>query len=165
MSSFKLYLVRLLLFFIPETRGFGLKRMLYRWAGIKVGKQVRICSSAFIAGAGKLVIGDKTWIGHHAMIISTSLIEIGKNVDIAPRVLISTGSHEIDLQGERMAGKGTSEPIQIGNGAWLGASSTILLGSQIEEKAIIAAGAVVKGKVEALTLVGGVPAKFIKKLN
>ncbi|MGM0945460.1 MAG: acyltransferase [Bacteroidota bacterium] len=165
MSSFKLYLIRLLLLFIPETRGFGLKRTLYRWAGVKVGKQVRICSSAFIAGAGELRIGKNTWIGHQAMIISTSLVEIGMNVDIAPKVLISTGSHEIDLQGERIAGKGTSEPIYIGDGSWLGAGSIILPGSQIGEKAIVAAGAVVKRKVDTLTLVGGVPSKIIKKLN
>jgi acetyltransferase-like isoleucine patch superfamily enzyme len=165
MSPVKLYLVRLLVFFIPETRGFGLKRYLYRWAGIEVGKQVKICSSAFIIGAGKLIIGDFTWLGHQVVIISTSKIEIGRHVDIAPKVCITTGSHEIDIEGERIAGRGTSNSVVIGMGSWLGASCTILPGSSIGEKSIVAAGALVNGNVADYTIVGGVPAKIIKQLK
>ena len=58
----------------------------------------------------------------------------------------------------------TCKPIVIKDGAWLCARSTVLAGSEIGLKSIIAAGAVVKGTVEDLELVGGVPAKHIKFL-
>jgi acetyltransferase-like isoleucine patch superfamily enzyme len=132
---------------------------------MKIGKNVRICSSVFMMGSGQLAIEDNTWIGHKAMIISTSSVKIGANVDIAPRVYIGTGSHEIDISGPRIAGKGTSQDIEIGDGVWIGAGAILLPGTKIAEKSIVAAGAVVKGNVPPYTLVGGIPAKVIKKLK
>ena len=55
-------------------------------------------------------------------------------------------------------------PIRIENKVWLGANVTILPGVTIGEGAIVAAGAVVTKDVAARTIVGGVPAKVIKKI-
>ncbi|NNF77786.1 MAG: sugar O-acetyltransferase, partial [Rhizobiales bacterium] len=52
-------------------------------------------------------------------------------------------------------GEGYSSPITIGNGAWLGAACTILGGTTVGEKAVIAAGAVTKGDVSAKTVYKG----------
>lgn len=165
MSSGRLYLIRFLIFFLPETRAFGLKRWLYKWAGISVGNNVRFCSSAFITGTGNIKIGDNTWVGHHVVIISTSEVNIGKDVDIAPNVFIGTGSHQIDVEGNHIAGKGTSLPIRVGDGSWLGVGSILLPGTVLGEKSIVAAGAVVKGNFESYSMIGGIPAKLIKKIN
>ncbi len=51
----------------------------------------------------------------------------------------------------------------IGNDVWIGARVTILSGVSIGDGAIIAAGAVVTKDVEPYTIVGGVPAKPIRK--
>lgn len=56
-----------------------------------------------------------------------------------------------------------NKPVVIGNDVWIGAGVIILPGVHIGDGAIIAAGAVVNKDVEAYTIVGGVPAKFIKK--
>ena len=56
-------------------------------------------------------------------------------------------------------------PISIGNKAWIGFGVTILKGVTIGEGSDIAAGSVVTKDVPSYTLVGGNPAKFIKKLN
>ena len=53
--------------------------------------------------------------------------------------------------------------ITIGDGVWLGARAIILPGVTIGEGAVVAAGAVVTKDVEPWAVVGGNPAKFIKK--
>lgn len=56
-----------------------------------------------------------------------------------------------------------TKPIKIGNHVWIGINATILKGVTIGDGAIIAAGAVVNKDVEENSLVGGVPAKILKK--
>lgn len=56
-------------------------------------------------------------------------------------------------------------PITIGNNVWIGANVTILPGVTVGEDAVIAAGAVVTSDVAAGTVVGGVPAKFLKSID
>ncbi|MDE7192107.1 MAG: sugar O-acetyltransferase, partial [Clostridia bacterium] len=56
-------------------------------------------------------------------------------------------------------------PVKIGNNVWIGAHATILSGVTIGDNAIIAAGAVVTKDVPQNTVVAGVPAKIIKKIE
>ena len=56
-------------------------------------------------------------------------------------------------------------PIHIGNRVWIGAGAIITRGVTIGDGAVIAARAVVTKDVEENTIVGGVPAKFIKKIE
>ena len=56
-------------------------------------------------------------------------------------------------------------PTIIGSNAWIGVNSTIMPGVTVGEGAIVAAGAVVTHDVEPWTLVAGVPARFVKKLE
>lgn len=165
MRSARLFLVRVLTCFIPETRGFGLKRSLYRWAGVKVGKGVRINSSAKISGIGQLSIGDNTWIGPEVMIVCSSEITIGANCDIAPRVFIGDGTHLITKEQDRIAGIDISKPIHIGNGCWLCVNCTILSGVSIGEKCVVAAGAVANDDYGSMKLLAGVPAKVVKNIQ
>lgn len=58
----------------------------------------------------------------------------------------------------------TCSPVSIGNKVWVGANVTILPGISLGDGAIIAAGAVVTKDVAPGTIVGGVPAKFIKEV-
>lgn len=168
MNSFKLYIYRLLTQFLPETRFFGLKCALLRWCGARVGQNVRINSTAIFSGNGKLTIGDDVWIGAGCFISAVGLasITIGSHIDFGPQVMVLTGSHKIDLTGEHIGGEGTAESVAIGDGCWLGARSTILPGVSLNEKTLIAAGAVVvKSTEQSMTLVAGVPAKQIKKYS
>lgn len=157
-----LYLSHIIFSILSETRCFKLKAGLLRLAGAEIGRNVRICSSVRVYGNGHLSIGDNTWVGHRSFIMCSADVTIGHDVNIAPCCYIGTGTHEIDLCGESIAGKGKSIPIIIGNGAWICASSAILAGSKIGTKAIIAAGAVVKGFVPDKMMIGGILAKIIK---
>ena len=158
-----LFLVNLAFRLMPETRLFEVKAMLLRLAGAKIGKNARICSSATFLGPGQLEIGDGTWIGPGTLIYSGSHVRIGNAVDIAPRVYIGTGSHEIDVNGQRAAGPGVDRNVLIESGAWLGVASIVLPGVTIGSSAVVAAGAVVARNVPSRVLVGGVPARVIRR--
>ena len=142
--------------------------MLLRWAGAAIGKNVRINSSAVFGGNGELVVGDDVWIGARDIICPTApaRIVIGSHVDLGPEVMMLTGSHEIDLVGEHIGGKGTASSVVIGDGCWLGARALILSGVTLAEKTLVAAGAVVTKSVDVpCSLVAGVPAEIKKRLG
>lgn len=89
-------------------------------------------------------------------------IEIGNEVLIGQQVVIATINH--DFNSEERSNM-SLEPVKIGNRVWIGAHATILPGVTIGSGAIIAAGAVVTKDVPENTVVGGVPAKIIKKIE
>ena len=79
-------------------------------------------------------------------------------------VSIITSSHEIGPT-ERRAYGSVAEPVVIEPGAWIGARATLLPGVTIGKGAIVGAGAVVTRSVEADTLVAGVPARMLRRLD
>jgi len=136
-----------------------------RLAGAKIGHDVKISSSLKVYGAGELIIGEGTWIGYQVTIVTSSRVEIGSNVDIAPRVYIGTGSHVIDVNANRVAATGISMDVNIGNGCWLCTCALILPGITISEKCVVAAGSVVTYSFsENGILIAGVPAEKKKRL-
>jgi acetyltransferase-like isoleucine patch superfamily enzyme len=166
MYSSRLYFVHLLFALIPLTRFYSLKRKLLRWAGAKIGSNVRVVSSARFHLTGSLVIGDNTYIGEEVLFVGGDAeIKIGSNVSIGPRVTIVTGTHELFTVNGQAAGKGFSAPIIIENGVWIGASATIIAGSKLRESCMVAAGALVNREVSAYQVVGGIPARVIKTAN
>lgn len=114
---------------------------------------------------GYLEIGDNTWIGNQVLIVSSSAIKIGANIDIAPRVFIGTGTHTIDVNSDHVAATDISKDIIIGDGCWLCANATILPGVTIGNKCVVAAGAVVTRSFNDKKLIGGIPATVIKELE
>lgn len=151
---------------LPATRCYNVKNMIWRMAGVEIGKGVRLVSSVKIHTSGPVHIDDYAFIGHEGILVGGDApIKIGAHVGIAPRVCIVTGSHKIDLETPSIAGEGYSAPISIGEGCWIGASVTILGGTEIGEKCVLAAGAVVTESIPEYSVVGGVPAKIIKTLE
>lgn len=164
MRAAVLHFVRLVMPLLPETRAFGLKAALLRISGAKLGRDVRVCSSVRILGAGELAVGEATWIGHDVMICASAKVSIGANVDIGPRVYVGTGTHAIDPVGPRSAGVGHDKPVCVGDGVWIGAGCIVLPGVTIGEKAVLAAGSVVAYDVPAMVIAAGVPARVLRRL-
>ena len=81
---------------------------------------------------------------------------------IGHNVVLATINHDLLPQNNR---KNHYAPIKIGNHVWIGSNSTVLSGVTIGEWAVVAAGAVVTKDVPPYTMVGGVPAKIIKKVE
>lgn len=128
---------------------------------------------------GLLEIGKHTYgkIVVDAYEGSESKITIGKYCSISRDVrFINGGIHPIDwvslypfrirwkMEGALADGMPASKgPIQVMNDVWIGTGSTILSGVTIGNGAIIMAGSIVTKDVPAFTIVGGIPAKPVKK--
>jgi acetyltransferase-like isoleucine patch superfamily enzyme len=125
----------------------------------------RIPFSTYIWSPHKdIIIGNKVQFGTNCSI--TCDIIFGNYILIAPGVsFIGKDDHKFDIIGEVIWNnpRGDSVKTIIGDDVWIGQNSIILGGVNIGEGSIIAAGSVVTKDVESYTIVGGNPAKFLKK--
>lgn len=109
---------------------------------IKIGKEVFINACCHFQDHGGITIGDGCQIGHN--------------------VVFATLDHGLSPEDRKTT---YPAPIVLGRNAWIGSNSTILQGVTIGDNAVVAAGAVVTKDVETGTVVGGVPAKTIRKIG
>ena len=138
----------------------GFRRTILRLFGATVGQGVRINGSARTWLPQNLTIGDDSWVGGEANLYDVAPIRIGSNAVVSEEAFLCTAGHDITSERFEL----TTAPIEIGDMAWIGARAIVLPGRRIGEGAVVAAGAVVTDDVEAQTLVGGVPAKVIKRV-
>ena len=116
----------------------------------------------FYTNFGRFIkIGKNVFINHACSFLDMGGITIENNVLIGPKVNFITENHPLDPVNRRAL---VSKPIVIKRNAWIGAAVTILPGVTIGENSVVAAGAVVTADVPANSIVGGVPAKFIKNI-
>ncbi|MBU79552.1 MAG: acetyltransferase [Flavobacteriales bacterium] len=151
---------------------------------IKLGKESTFFCKFILEKPNAVIqIGDNVYIGASNIYCSTNIV-IGNNVLISWGVKIyDHNSHSLTPEDRiydiRLAGKNirkghsltlnknwnnvAKEPIYIMDNVWIGMDATILKGVTIGENSIIAAGSVVTKDVEPNTIVGGNPARIIKK--
>lgn len=122
-------------------------------AGVSIGKNTIIGNDAFLDGR---MMHFLEWRKKHGFPIT-----IGNNVSIAGEVRIYTMEHDIDSPDFAEVGA----PVVIEDYAVIGTRVTILPGVTIGKGAVVASGAVVTKDVAPYTVVGGVPAMFIKNRN
>lgn len=139
----------------------GLRWRALRAAGLSVGRST-INAGGFYGGRG-IVIGEGCFINHRVFLDNAAPVTIAQNVSIGPGVTVITGSHSVS-DGERRAGQPRASAVDIREGAWIGASVTILPGVTIGSGALVAAGSLVSRDVPANTLVTGVPARAVRDL-
>lgn len=150
--------------FFSTTRYFKLKRCLLNFSGIKVGKDTKVVGPLFIGTVATLTIGEGCWIGSGLNIYGNGNVVIGDRCDIAPDVSFVTGSHEIGGV-ERRAGKGVSYEIEIENGCWIGARTTIMGNTIISYSTIIGSASLVNKSIPPNVIALGIPAKTIKDIS
>lgn len=129
------------------------------------GKNIRIHSRASIRNAQNISMGSNVRITMDCCIWAekNSRIVFGNDVLVGPGVKIFSGNHGIDLNGIPITYQQRTEAdINIGHDVWIGANSVITSGVSIGNGAVVAAGSVVTKDVSSNTIVGGVPARFIK---
>jgi len=138
------------------------KRKMLNSIGHSIGKGTKVVGP--IECYSKLEIGQDCWIGKNLKVNGNGTVKIGNRCDIAPEVTFQTGGHEIGSR-ERRAGNGLICNQVVGNGVWIGGRSTIIGDVTISDGSVVAGCACVVKDVEENTLVGGVPAKPIRKLG
>lgn len=158
----KKYLLFLVNRIYAGTRHFEKKRKLLRAIGFSIGEGTKVVGPLFCTG--QLIIGENCWIGKNFSVYGNGTVQIEDCCDIAPDVRMYTGSHEIGSP-QRRAGLGFNADIRIGSGCWIGAGSSILGGICVASGSVVATCACVCQNVEENLLVGGVPAKPIRKLS
>lgn len=120
---------------------------------------VSLHPSAKIDYPWNLKMRNKSSLGEKCWVYAMAPICIGEFSCIGKDVYLLTGSHDI----ERPSFDLVTRPIIIGNGCWVATSSTVLPGITIGDYSVVAAGSVVCKSIDECSVVGGNPAKFIKK--
>lgn len=124
-------------------------------------QDVTVFTPLYINYGKHISIGKNVFINFDCTFLALGGITIEDDVLIGPKVSLVTENHPLDPEQRKgLIGK----PIHIKKNAWIGANATILPGVTIGENAVVAAGAVVSKDVPDNTIVGGIPAKFIKNV-
>jgi acetyltransferase-like isoleucine patch superfamily enzyme len=120
--------------------------------------------------------------------ICASRISIGKNVKIHPGTMLFAEGGSIVIEDDVAMGSGVhcyvsnhnfnrrdipiklqghspAKPVHICRGAWIGANAIILAGIKVGINSVVGAGAVVTKDVDDYTVVGGVPARVIRRIG
>ena len=112
---------------------------------LSLGNNISIHAGSYIDAYGEIIIQDNVSIANQSSLISFEHSWNNKKKPIKYNEVVTSA-------------------ITIKNDVWIGNGSRILSGVTINSRSIIAAGAVVNKDVESNTIVGGVPAKLIKKI-
>ena len=116
----------------------------YKNSKIKLGNRIATNNNVFMCAANYIEVGDEVFIGQNVCLM-----------DFEAHGVMPNKRREIGEIGQ----------VIVGNNVWIGNSVTILKNSEIGENSIVAAHAVVNGKFPNNVIIGGVPAKIIKKIG
>lgn len=130
-----------------------------RLFGAKLANSVFIHRNSNIEQPWNLEMGDLSSLGEGSWIYCLDKIIIGKKCTIGKDSYLITGSHDISDKRFQLVTK----PIVIKDGSWVTTGVYILPGITISEFSVIAARSVLTNDTNPFDIVGGFPAKFIKK--
>jgi len=134
----------------------------YNKRGCKIQAKTSISPNVRIRGTFEMGTGSS--IAQNCSITGENAgVFIGENVMIAPNVVIVAFDHGFEnIEIPMVFQKKVEAPIYIEDNVWIASNSTIVKGVRIGEGSIVAANSLVNRDVEPFSIVGGVPAKFIR---
>lgn len=144
---------------LPRSTGNRWKIFLLRLFGAKVSKKAVIYSAAKIYYPANLIMEDYSCLASNVECYNVNIIKLESNVTVSQGAYLCTASHNIYSKQHELI----TAPIIIKQGAWIAADAFVGMGVTIGEGAVIGARAAVFKDVEPWTIVGGNPARFIKK--
>lgn len=111
-------------------------------------------------------IGAGCSIGRGSHIVGHQSIVIGDDVFTGPYVYITDQNHtysQLDAPIGRQWPENSA--VEIGTGCWIGTGAVILPGTRLGRNVAVAGGAVVRGEFPDHCVIGGVPAKVIRRYD
>lgn len=129
----------------------------------KIGKRVDIMNGVIIMSPQKVEIGHDVLLNEFTRIGGQNGVKIGDFVQLSYNVTLVSQNHAYNDFSRPIKTQGyVGGPIIIEDDVWVGTNAVIMPGVTIGKGAIIGANAVVTKNVKPYTIVGGVPAKYIK---
>ena len=168
MHKIKVAIYYIIIYNLPHSKFFNLFNYIRVWYLEKVLKIIKhdprnkFQNNISISDGKGISIGAFCQINEFLFIQSAI---IGDHVMIAPHVSILSSTHKTDNCDSPMITQGSTDhkPPIIENDVWIGRNAVIMPGVIIGQGSIVGAGAVVTKNVTPYTVVGGVPAREIKK--
>lgn len=111
----------------------------------------------------EIALDDHVFVGRGCIFDLAAPCSVGRGTLIAPGCLVVDHNHGLDAATEIWMQPCTTQPVVIGADVWLGAKVVVLPGVTIGDGAVVAAGAVVTRDVGPMMIVGGVPARPLRK--
>lgn len=139
-----------------EVRG-----LLSELFGYRVPQSLRVFPPLYADFGKNIAVGENVFINACCHFQDHGGVTIGDGCQIGHNVVFATLNHGLAPEERSHT---YLAPIVLGKNVWIGSNATILQGVTVGDNAVIAAGAVVTKDVAANTVVGGVPAKFIKSI-
>ncbi|WP_445637538.1 Colanic acid biosynthesis acetyltransferase WcaF [Nostoc sp. DSM 114161] len=137
----------------------GLKVLLLRTFGAKIGQGVRIKPGVRIKFPWRLIVGDYVWIGEDAWIDNLALVTIESHVCLSQGVYLCTGNHDWNHPDFQLI----TAPIYIQESSWIAAKAVIGPGVNVGRGAVLTLGGVASSSLEPMTIYAGNPAQAIKQ--
>jgi putative colanic acid biosynthesis acetyltransferase WcaF len=144
---------------IPRSLCSGWKRFLLRIFGAKLNKHAVVYSSARVYMPWNLEMEEYSCLASEVDCYNAAKIKIGANTTISQKSFLCTASHDISKSDCPLI----TDPIIIEDQVWVAADVFVGPGVTIGQGSVVGARSAVFRNVEPWTVVGGNPAKFIKK--
>ena len=155
------YLVNALIVRASWNPFMGIKILMLRAFGAKIGKGLIIKNEVRVKSPWFLTIGDNCWLGERCWIDNLERVEIGANVCVSQGALLLTGNHDYKVSTMPYLNR----PVVIEDGAWIGANSTVCPGVTVHENAVLTVGSVATKDMDASGIYQGNPAVFVRTRN
>lgn len=137
----------------------GWRRALLRLFGASIGRRARPYPSVKIWAPWHLVMAEDSCLGPHVDCYSVDTVELGAGATVSQYSYLCTASHDYTSEEHPLV----TAPIRVRARAWVAADVFVGPGVTIEEGAVVLARATVVKDVGPWAVVGGCPARFIKK--
>lgn len=137
------------------------RRLLSELFGYTVPASLRVFPPFYTDFGKNISVGENVFINACCHFQDHGGVTLGDGCQIGHNVVFATLNHGLAPEDRAFT---YPAPIVLERNVWVGSNATILQGVTIGENAVVAAGAVVTRDVPANTIVGGVPAKFIRKI-
>ena len=144
---------------LPRSVGRGWKNCLLRLFGAKIARTAQVYSSAKVYYPANLTMGENSCLASDVDCYNVAPVTVGANTTVSQGAFICTASHDVTDPCNPLI----TAPVFIEDQAWIGARAYIGMGVTIGQGAVVGATASVYKDVEPWIIVGGNPAKFIRK--